>query len=189
MHYVANTVHLAGKRAGEPIRFENVVYFGNSPVSHKIKSDKFRKFLIERLTQGDAGSYYLPKESGEFLVQGIDHVNRPGTNYDFCPHYTFVGFGETWYDCPFDSLKVAEEWAEALNSGVSRFVSIPTAYSQGKKRELDSARRAAVWPDATDEQLSVDRDELKKALEARLPALLDAFKSDIESIGFKWLSE
>jgi hypothetical protein len=57
---------------------------------------------------------------------------------------------------------------------------------EGKARELEAARRVAVWPDATDEQLCLPRDELKALLEARLPALMDAFRADIESIGFQF---
>jgi len=44
---------------------------------------------------------------------------------------------------------------------------------------LALARKSAVWPDATLEQLS-DR----AALEARLPALLEEFRKDVESLGF-----
>jgi hypothetical protein len=55
---------------------------------------------------------------------------------------------------------------------------------EGKERELDAARRFAVWPDATDEELMSDN--LKDKLEARLPALLTEFKKDIEDVGFTW---
>ena len=50
--------------------------------------------------------------------------------------------------------------------------------SQG---ELERARLAARWPEATLEQL-MDR----KQLEARLPELLAAFKVDMESLGFAY---
>jgi hypothetical protein len=59
---------------------------------------------------------------------------------------------------------------------------------EGKARELEAARRAAVWPDATDEQLCLPRDELKALLEARLPALLADFRADVESIGFHFVA-
>lgn len=55
---------------------------------------------------------------------------------------------------------------------------------EGKARELDAARRAAVWPDATDAQLCAD--DLKEQLAARLPALLAQFRADMESCGFAW---
>lgn len=57
---------------------------------------------------------------------------------------------------------------------------------EGKPRDLDAARRAAAWPDATDEQLCAPREELKAALEARLPALLEEFRADVTAAGFAW---
>lgn len=46
---------------------------------------------------------------------------------------------------------------------------------------LDYARSTAVWPDATLEELA---DE--EALKARLPALMEEFKADMESLGFTY---
>lgn len=53
---------------------------------------------------------------------------------------------------------------------------------EGKAREFDHARSCAVWPEATDEELSAP--DLKERLIARLPALMAAFKRDVESLGF-----
>lgn len=53
-----------------------------------------------------------------------------------------------------------------------------------KERELDAARRTAIWPDATDEQLCSGEEELTAMLKARLPALLEEFRRDIEAFGF-----
>lgn len=55
---------------------------------------------------------------------------------------------------------------------------------EGKERQLEFARSSAVWPDATDEQLSLPKDELTKLLKDRLPALMAEFKSTVESCGF-----
>lgn len=52
---------------------------------------------------------------------------------------------------------------------------------EGKERELDKARNAAVWPDATDEDLIAPG--LKERLEARLPQLMQEFKAAVESLG------
>lgn len=57
---------------------------------------------------------------------------------------------------------------------------------EGKARELDHARSSAVWPEATDEQLCVPKEELEAALQARLPALMADFKIAVESIGFTY---
>lgn len=55
---------------------------------------------------------------------------------------------------------------------------------EGKARELDLARSTAVWPDATDEELLAP--DLEAKLTARLPRLLDAFRRDIEALGFTY---
>lgn len=55
-----------------------------------------------------------------------------------------------------------------------------------KVQELDYARSSAVWPEATDEQLCAPKEELTAALNARLPALMQAFRADIEATGFVW---
>jgi len=52
---------------------------------------------------------------------------------------------------------------------------------EGKEPNLEAARSCAIWPDATLEQLQ-DED----ALNARLPALMEAFKAMIESQGMEY---
>lgn len=59
---------------------------------------------------------------------------------------------------------------------------------EGKARELDAARDAAIWPDATDAELCAPADDLRTTLRARLPALLAAFRADVERAGFLWLA-
>lgn len=51
----------------------------------------------------------------------------------------------------------------------------------GKEPDFEGARRCAVWPDATLEQL-----QDKEALLARLPALMVVFKIEIERLGFTY---
>lgn len=56
-----------------------------------------------------------------------------------------------------------------------------------KTRNLEHARSSAVWPDATDEQLSVSEAELIAALTARLPALMAEFRTAmVDTFGFEW---
>ncbi len=57
---------------------------------------------------------------------------------------------------------------------------------EGKARDFAAARSCAVWPDATDEQLSAPRDELTAMLEARLPDLVEAMRADVTAAGFLW---
>lgn len=178
MHYVANAVYLAGnrdhngRRDGEVSRYEYGVRFGNSPVTHKL-SRKFNDFLQARAFGSE----------GSFQVFSIAHDREPQT---FKPKYSLVGFAEKWHECPFDSQVEADEFAKALNTCNVEFVMIPVEYSQGKARELDSARLVAVWPDATDEQLCAAPADLKQMLEARLPGLLSEFQAFIESLGFTY---
>lgn len=53
-----------------------------------------------------------------------------------------------------------------------------------KVRNLDYARSSAVWPDATDEDLTAPG--LRERLIARHPALMAAFKADMIACGFMW---
>ena len=53
-----------------------------------------------------------------------------------------------------------------------------------KSRNLEFARSTAVWPSATDEDLTAPG--LKERLEARLPALLIDFRRAVESLAFVW---
>lgn len=55
---------------------------------------------------------------------------------------------------------------------------------EGKARELDHARSSAVWPEATDAELSVSSEELTAKLMARHPALMAEFRAAVESLGF-----
>ena len=60
---------------------------------------------------------------------------------------------------------------------------------EGKERNFDHARSSAVWPEATDEQLSADPEELKRMLTERHPALVAAFKEAMLGAGFLWSPE
>jgi hypothetical protein len=56
---------------------------------------------------------------------------------------------------------------------------------EGKERDLKSARSCAVWPEATDEELTSE--DLEEKLKARLPRLMEEFKKAmVETCGFLW---
>ena len=55
---------------------------------------------------------------------------------------------------------------------------------EGKDRDLDAARDCAIWPEATDEDLTAPG--LEERLLARLPALMAEFRAAVESLGFVW---
>lgn len=180
MHYVANTVYLAGdrdhngKRKGEPWAFDDAVQFGSNPIKHKLSS-KFAAFLR-------AATSHPGKEKFDFEVIGIDHNDRQ----TYGTKYTFGGFADKWHECPFNTEGQAIDFLYALQHCAPAFVQIPTLFSGGKGRDLKAARRAAVWPEATDEELSVEPAELKAKLEARLPGLIAACRADMEAAGFIW---
>lgn len=175
-HYIANTVYLAGdrdhngKRKGEPWAWAQGIQFGNSPVTVRL-ADSFAEWL--KATK----------------VEDLEIVEMPYTGKNglkFSPKYSFKGFGNgEWHKAPFDSLREAEEFLEAMNLP-HEFVTVPTLFSEGKERELDAARGAAIWPEATDDQLSLPPGQLTALLSERLPGLIAEFKADIESIGFQW---
>lgn len=179
LHYPANPVYLAGDRdcngyrTGEPNRWAYGFQFGNSPVTHQVKKS-FWDFCQTR------------HGTGSFQVVAIAYEPRKGENLNFGPKYTFVGYAEKWHECPFDSQVQADEFARAFNTLNVQFVRIPTGYSTGKDRELDGARNSAVWPDATDAELSAEPAELRASLMARLPVLMAEFRTAVESLGFDY---
>lgn len=65
-------------------------------------------------------------------------------------------------------------------------VEVPWRFYEGKERDLDAARDAAIWPDATDEQLTAEPEELKKMLEARHGKLMEEFRADMIELGFEY---
>lgn len=176
LHYISNVCHFAsdrdcwGKLKGEPYHYEIGFRFSNVPFSHSLPT-KFAQWLKSEY------------ESGRriFDVIGIAHDKDAKT---YSTHYTFAGFAATqWHECPFHSERTAQELAQALAECPVYFDSTPTAWGEGKEREFDKARSAAIWPEATDEQLSLPPDELKALLLARLPLLMAEFRGAVESLG------
>lgn len=181
MHYIGNVVYLAGEKdcwgraKGEPSSYDTVVYFDDVPFPHKV-GDKFWKWLQ---TINDFSAVH---------VEEIERPKKPEDTFDYGPKYTLSGYMDDikWYECPFDSKQCADDFLASLRQCKVRFDKVPTAFSKGKERELDKARRCAIWLDATDEELSVSKEELTEKLNARLPGLLKEFKEAMLSCGFIW---
>lgn len=189
MHYVANAMYHASNRAngyaaGEPCAWDTKVQFGEFPITFKL-GKHFRAFLFGALEFNRTALKTNPAYV-DFKPVAVEHEKKAGDTYDFAPKYTFDGFACKWHECPFDTLAEAEEFAAAIHKYPLREIKIVTAYSKGKERDLDAARRAACWPDATDAQLCAEPEELKAALLARLPALVADFRADMENFGFEW---
>lgn len=185
MHYIANTLYHAGdrdhygRRAGEVSSTVEGVRFGAVPIIHRLKP-AFAAFLREIADYDPAGLEQA------LTVLAVAHDDKAG-GYKFSPKYQFAGQKPLkWHECPFDDEAEALRFALAFALHSPEFVTIPTAWSEGKPRDLDAARSAGVWPDATDADLMADRETLKAALEARLPALVAAFRAAMDGVGFAW---
>lgn len=171
LHYIANTVFLAGdrdcwgKRRGDVDRYEEEVRFGDFPLGWKTRDAAFMKWL---------GTV----EGSDFEVIGIGHPRG-----EFKAKWTLGGAPDKWHECPFDTEREAMGFLEAMGLGW-RIERVPVSWSEGKPRELDKARLAACWPEATDEDLTAPG--LKERLEARLPAMMAEFRAAVESLGFVW---
>ncbi len=174
MHYLANTLYLAddrdcwGLKTGEP---------NMRSLEYRLKC---AGFPITLRVPSALHGWLQENPCVEYVA--VPHVNRPGDSYDFGPKYAPLGFTDDWYKCPWDSEREAQEFIAAY-ALPHEIISVPTSFGKGKLRELDAARRAAIWPEATDAELSLPREELKTKLEARLPALLAEFRAAVESLG------
>jgi hypothetical protein len=130
LHYIANTVYLAGNR----------------------DHNGLLKGEVRQLRNGKTGLLCWKLEATSKLPQYVDSNEQPTETATL--HYV--------------------PW---------------TRTGEGKARDLDAARISAVWPDATDEELSADPETLKAALAARLPGLIAEFRTEMECIGFLWEPE
>ncbi len=173
LHYVENTMYLASERdcygllAGDVKSTETRLSFGSNPVTLDHLPEKFVKWLRDCKPGRLRGAY-------DFEVIGIDEDEHQ----TYGTRYTFSGYGEKWHECPFKSEQEGLNVLAALKHHEPKFTVVPVTWGEGKQCDLEAARRCAIWPDATPEQLTD-----KTALEARLPALLAEFRRDVESLG------
>lgn len=156
LHYVANTVYLAGDRDHNGLRKGEV-----RPVLNR---DGLPRWELRAVTSGPHGlGVRISDTPTGREYHGMEHV----------PLFILTGTA-TGAEPPMTPVL---QWMQATETG------------EGKARDLVAARSAANWPEATDEDLSADRDTLKAALLARLPALQAEFRRTMESIGFVWSVE
>lgn len=175
LHYVSNSLYLAGdkdcwgKRKGEPRSYETRIFFDSVPIPFTGYKENFYKWLETiGLPHGAKGLEII-----EFPYVGKD-------NYKFDPHYSFTGFGSSWYDAPFRSKEEAKNFLEAIQTCATFFQKVPTAWGEGKEPQLDAARSTAIWPDAALEDFTEEK------LLARLPGLMQDFKTAMEGLGFTY---
>lgn len=182
--YLANTLYNAGdldcwgRKKGEPYNFTKKIKFDNSPFLYAPTKELLN--FIDLV--GVAADWK------DFKIVQIPHKSSKNKNeYQFSPKYSFNGMHtEEWYKAPFDNLQEANNFVTAMTNCKVEIVEEPTAWGEGKERNFAAARNSAVWPEATDEQLSLPKEDLKKLLLDRLPALMQNFKSDMEKLGFTY---
>lgn len=132
MHYVANTVYLAGDRDCNGLRAGEVRQIRNGKTG----------LPSWRLATVNAAGNEIPHPATY-----VDSATPPDVN--------------------------------------ARHAYLPwTRTGEGKVRQLDAARQAAVWPDATDAELCAEPEALKAALTARLPIVLERFRAAMAACGF-----
>ena len=181
LHYVSNTTYLAGDRdyngrvKNEPFAFERKLMFNDVPFLYTPTKE-----LLEFIDTVGINANWRDYELHE-----IAHKENAKGGYQFEPKIAFTLMPVTeWYKCPFDTWDDARNFVHAMTHCKVEIVKRATQYGKGKERELDAARSCAVWPEATDEQLSLPKAELEKLLLDRLPALMLEFKQDMETLGF-----
>ena len=177
MHYPGNVIYHAGARdcwgllAGEestsPRQMKHFVQFGNSPITHEV-GKRLKAFIDSTIA-----------EDGEFIIDKVEHGP---SDHKFGPKFQFAGMGCQWHECPFDTCEEAREWLDAITGTTMHWTARTNVFGEGKARDLNAARSCAIWPDATDEDLTADG--LEQRLRDRLPALLAEFQTAVESLGF-----
>lgn len=192
MRYIANTVYHASNRdhngyeAGQPCQWDRVIKFGSFPITRPIKKGFSDWLEAVRDAQASMAKTNPNRPAWPPVPVAVEHDKAPGDTYTFSDKYTFNGFACKWHECPFDTLSDAQEFAQALAGAPFTIERRPTAYSKGKERDLDAARRCAVWPEATDAELCAPPEELKAALLARAPNPIREFRADMEASGMLW---
>lgn len=182
LHYAANAIYHAsnrdcwGKLAGEPYNFERRLMFNGVPFLYEPKK--------ELLAHIDAVGLHPDLWAGLSIV-AVEYKPRKGENYNFNPHYTLDSMLDCdWYSAPFKSMDEAANFLHCMTHCEVEIVKRATAYGKGKERDFNAARAAAIWPEATDEQLSLPPEELRALIDARLPTLQNDFAAAMIALGF-----
>lgn len=174
VHYLANTKYFAsdrdswGRRAGEPIMYR---YYINCPDNTLVafKSTRLLRFF----------------ETAQYPISTKESVTGFGSHY-----FKFVDSAGTEAGEVTESICVYTLLAQRTVEGLNALYSAqghqgifgntykePYVFAKGKERELDKARKAANWPEATDEDLTAPG--LEERLKARIPVLQQRYSDAI----------
>lgn len=183
MHYVANTIYHAsnrdynGRLKGEPYAFERKIMFNDVPYLYT-PTKELLAFIDE---------VGIDANWSDFELIELHHEENAKGGYQFKPKWSFAAMPVTeWHKAPFDTWEDACNFVHAMTQCKVEIVKRATQYGEGKERDFDAARACGIWPDATDEQLSLPKEELEKLLIERLPKLVNEFKQTVESLGFTY---
>ena len=160
------------------------------------KENKMESKLTEKQKQTLKVPADLVDELGIDTVQ-VRYDDQCGNGHN---SFAITAWGKDMGGCchdevvkAFPHLKPFIKWHLTSSDGPMHYIANTVYHASNKdwngkkkERELTHARSSAVWPDATDEQLSAPKRKLTKMLEDRLPALMDEFKQDMESLGFTY---
>lgn len=178
MHYIASTLYHAsnldcwGREKGQPYRFERKLKVNDSPFLYTPK-----KSLLAFIDEVGLFANWADFELIELHHTSNGHTYTPKISFSLMPV-------TEWHEAPFDSWDEAHRFIHAVTKCKAELVEVATAYGEGKERDFSAARASAVWPEATDEQLLLPKEELTALLKARLPALINSFREDVERLGF-----
>ncbi len=83
----------------------------------------------------------------------------------------------------FPELQKYIKWHLCSSEGPLHYIANTLWHARdSESRNLDAARRCAIWPEATDDELTSQN--LRELLDARLPKLLEEFQADMQELGF-----
>lgn len=160
MHYLGNVLYFAGNRDCHGLQSGQIQYQNELTA----KDDDHREMLNRKTLHGKG----IPSHCD---WQEKHRRCGPGEEGDPCAERLWLPLVDIDPECQLESFETA------LLHPIHRI-------GEGKERELDAARRSAIWPEATDDDLCSDRIVLERMLKARLPELLKEFRSLIEGFGF-----
>ncbi|QYW06049.1 hypothetical protein KASIA_p005 [Shewanella phage vB_SspS_KASIA] len=139
---------------------ENTMYHARDTDTDGLKKGEYKAYKLKVVTNAISSEPVVLFSTGEVYTNKINNPNLAKSNDKELAKLN--EFTDT-LTIPYEVMTVNSEWA----------------LSEGKEPNIKAARDTAIWPEATLEQL-LDKD----VLQARLPALMATFQSDIESFGF-----
>jgi hypothetical protein len=144
---------------------------------------ELKKYIRWHLTSSDGPMHYIANtlfHAGDKDCWGGKKGETKAYRYNvMAPNGNMVFRVEEGQEYKLLKKEEAEEMAARI---IGVVVPVPWLIHEGKERDLDAARRCAVWLEATDEELMAP--DLKEKLLARLPGLMEEFKQDVEELGF-----